>query len=304
MSDQPAEPQPVLSVCIVNWNTRADLERCLTSLHQCGCSEPFEIIVVDNASTDGSAELIEQRFPQVRLIPNRENSGFAHANNQAILASYGEFVFLLNPDTVVQPCSLSALVAFLRAHPRAAAVGPKVVNPDGSIQYSARSFPRFRTGLMRLFPRSRAVRQYLLSDWDHNSARQVDWLSGAALCMRRDALAQIGLLDERFYIYCEDVDWCYRAKQEGWEIWFTPEAVITHFRAGSTNQRVAAMVWAFHRSMRQFYWKHYPRGVPWPLRWLPPLGIHLRALSVLAHVGYDALRHLWHRFSRGRAAHG
>jgi GT2 family glycosyltransferase len=279
---------PLLSISIVNWNTATDLVRALESLPGGGI-EDYEIIVVDNASTDGSAELIRAHFPQVQLIQNSENVGFACAHNQALRISQGKFHLLLNPDATVHSDALRLLLEFLQSEPRAGAVGPKLLNADGTIQYSCRHFPSFGAGLFRntflgrLFPNNRYSRGYLMADWDHASPREVDWLSGAALCIRRETLDTVGLLDENFFMYCEDVDWCYRAQQAGWKIFYLPIAAITHLIGRSSDQRPLAMVRQFHRSMAYFFRKHYARNWPVLLRWVPFLAIRLRLLATISH---------------------
>jgi hypothetical protein len=282
-----------LSICLLNWNTREDLRRCLQSLRASGCALEREIIVVDNASTDGSPEMVAREAPEVRLIVNDSNLGFAAGNNAALRASTGRYCLLLNPDTQVRPCALSSLVEALEAEPNAAAAGPKLLNGDGSIQYSCRRFPNFATGLFRrsplgrFFPRNRFEREYLMKDWAHDRAREVDWISGAASCMRREALEQVGLLDERYYMFCEDVDWCLRARKLGWRIVYAPQAEIIHFRGRSTDLAPFRMAAEFHRSMERFYWKHYASSWPGALRWLPPLAIRLRLLFALGEHGLN-----------------
>jgi len=277
----------LLSICIVNWNTREDLRRCLDSLAAGAGALEIEVFVVDNASDDGSPAMVERDFPQVRLLRNPSNTGFAHANNQAIRQCRGDYVLLLNSDTLVSPGTLAVLVVGMEAHPEAGIGGPKLLNGDGSLQYSCRRFPTFTAGIFRnsafgqWFSRNKKVRDYLMTDFDHASIAEVDWVSGAALCIRRAALERIGLLDERYFMYCEDVDWCYTVGQAGWKVLYFPEAVITHIIGRSSDLVVEKMVRAHHRSMRLFYWKHYaPKTFPL-IRWLPPLGIRVRLQLVL-----------------------
>ncbi|HOF89614.1 MAG TPA: glycosyltransferase family 2 protein [Armatimonadota bacterium] len=277
----------VLSISIVNWQTRDDLRRCLASLPGGAPQTPLEVFVVDNASTDGSAEMVAAEFPHVRLLRNPENRGFAHANNVALRQCAGEYLLLLNPDTRVHAGALDALVAGMEAHPEAGIGGAKLLNPDGSVQYSCRRFPTVATGLFRngalgrLFPGNARVRDYLMTDFDHASVAAVDWVSGAALCIRRAVLEQIGLLDESFFMYCEDVDWCYRAGRAGWKVLYFPDAVITHVIGRSSDQAVERMVRAHHHSMGLFFEKHYAPAMPALLRWAPRLGIWLRLQWVL-----------------------
>jgi GT2 family glycosyltransferase len=272
----------LLSICLVNWNTREDLRRCLASIPEGAQTIAYEILVVDNASADGSPEMVARDFPGVHLIRNDDNLGFSRANNQAIAHSRGDYILLLNSDTVVHPGALACLVAALDAHPEAGIAGAKLLNGDGSLQYSCRRFPTFSAGLVRnsplarLLPGHKGVQDYLMTDFDHASRCSVDWVSGAALCIRRQTLQQIGRLDEGYFMYCEDVDWCYRAHQAGWDVQYIPDAVITHLIGRSSDKAVAAMVRAHHTSMRRFYWKHYAPKTPWLMRWVPPVGIWLR----------------------------
>ena len=281
------QAEPDLTIGIVNWNTRSDLEQALASVFSAPDAVRREVVVVDNASTDGSPEMVRRRFPAAALVVNARNVGFARAHNQTLRAGRGRHFLLLNSDAVVHPGALEALVRFLDDHPRAAGAGPRLLNPDGSLQYSCRRFPTLLMGLFRntplgrLFPHNRFSRGYLMADWDHRLPREVDWLSGAAVCLRREALAQVGLLDEGYYMYCEDMDWCYRAHRAGWQIYYVPAAVVTHVIGRSSDLRPVGMALEFHRSMARFYRKHYARRYPVGLRGLPLLGIGLRALVIL-----------------------
>lgn len=277
----------LLSISIVNWNTREDLRKSLQSLPAGAHNTPLEVFVVDNASTDGSAEMVEAEFPHVRVLRNSENRGFAHANNLALREATGDYLLLLNPDTIVHDGALDALVAGMEAHPEAGIGGAKLLNPDGSLQYSCRRFPTFATGVFRnstlgrLFPGNAQVRDYLMTDFDHASIAEVDWVSGAALCIRRATLEEIGLLDEIFFMYCEDVDWCYRAGQAGWKVLYFPDAVITHVIGRSSDQAVEKMVRAHHHSMGLYFDKHFAKTIPALFRWVPKLGIWVRMHLVL-----------------------
>ena len=299
---------PDLSVCIVNWNTRSDLEQAIASIAEDASGSrsgpasglQVETVVVDNGSTDGSADMIRERFPSVGLIESGGNLGFARGYNLAATKASGRHLLMLNPDTVVQPGGLRELVSFLDSHPEAGAAGPRLVNPDGSLQYSCRRFPRpmaalFRnTPLGKLLPGNRFTRDYLMTDWDHHLVREVDWLSGAALCIRRRAWEQVGGFDEAFFMYAEDIDWCLRAHQAGWRMYYVPQAVVMHRIGRSSDQRPLAMVVQFHRSMIRFYRKHYARRWPFGLRWLPVAGIWARAavvwLETLWRTGWTRAR--------------
>jgi hypothetical protein len=296
-------PQPELSVCIVNWNTRQDLEQAIASVLTSEAGLSLEVIVLDNASTDGSAEMVRERFPGVTLLRSGENVGFARGYNRAIGAARSRHVLALNPDTVVCPGALGRLVSFMDAQPDAGAAGPRLLNSDGSLQYSCRHFPTpmaailRNTFLGRLRPRNHHTRSYLMADWDHGTAQPVDWVSGAALCLRREAWEQVGGFDEGFFMYAEDMDWCLRAQQSGWKVYYVPDAVIVHHIGRSSDQRPFPMVVAFHRSMARFYLKHYASKWPPVIRLVPVAGIWLRAGVVMLQT---ILRRTWDRMKGPR----
>ncbi|OQA45471.1 MAG: N-acetylglucosaminyl-diphospho-decaprenol L-rhamnosyltransferase [Chloroflexi bacterium ADurb.Bin325] len=258
-----------LSIVIVNWNTRDLLASCLESIRGSGFQFSAsgqqsstsdlrsEIIVVDNASSDGSTTLVRERFPGVQLIENAANVGFARANNQAIALAQGRYVLLLNSDTVVHPGALAALVGFMDAHPAAGACGPRLLNADGTLQPAAH--PMLTPGrelwrllfLERLYPRA----TYPMHRWDTVTPRRVEVIKGACLLLRRAALDQIGLLDESYFMYTEEVDLCYRLAEAGWELWYVPIAEIVHFGGSSTRQAHEDMYVQLYRSKIQFYRK-------------------------------------------------
>ncbi len=260
-----------LSICIVNWNTRELLRACLRSIYQHPPDEPFEVIVVDNASSDGSAAMVQAEFPQVVLIANAENRGYAAGNNQAMRRAQGEFILLLNPDTEVQAGTLPTALRFLRAHPEVGAIGAKQLLPDGQVQPSVRGFPTPRNllfevlGLARLFPRSRLLAAYRMRWFHYDRASPVDQPMGTFLMVRRAVIEQVGLMDESFPLFFNDVDWCYRIWQAGWQIWFVPEVVILHHGGASTRQVRRAAILESHRALERFYAKHYRRRLPLPL---------------------------------------
>ncbi|NSW56641.1 MAG: glycosyltransferase family 2 protein [Armatimonadetes bacterium] len=285
-----------LSVCVVNWNVCDDLANCLESLRGGMRGVDGEIIVVDNASADGSVEMVQRRFPHVRLIVNDANVGFAAANVQAMHESSGRYILLLNPDTLVPPGAMRELVDFADAHPEAGIVGPKLVYGDGSLQASCRCFPTVQAALFRntvlggLFPKARASSCYLMEDWDHSSVREVDWVSGACLMVRRETYEQVGDLDAGFYWGSEDVDFCWRAHKAGWRVLYTPSPVITHLVGRSTNQVVFRTIVRHHRSMYRLYSKHIATNpVSRALVWL---GVWTRAGVVILQ---DLARHVWGR---------
>jgi len=281
-SRNPPAGAPDVTVSILSWNTRELLRRTLLSLYDPGAPEvvaaweaagrpldpamretaAYEVIVVDQESLDRSSEMVREQFPQARLIVQKPNIGFAAGNNLAWREARGRFFFLLNSDTVARPGLLAALVAFADAHPRAGLIGPQVLNPDGSLQYSCRHFPTVAAGLFRhtplgaLFPRNRYVTDYLMRDWDHASPRQVDWLSGAALMARREMIEEVGALDEQFFMYLEDVDWARRAHDAGWEAWYAPEAQVVHEIGRSSDKAPRRMIVRHHISSYQYFRKH------------------------------------------------
>jgi GT2 family glycosyltransferase len=262
MTREPAQ----VSACIVSWNVREDLLACLESLRAGVGDLRAEVIVVDNASTDGSVEAARQRYPHVKLIPNEVNRGFAAGSNQALAAASGQFLLLLNPDTLVPPGALAELHRFACRHPEAGIIGPKLVNPDGSLQPSCRRFPRpkaalFRhTFLGRLFPRNRWSAEYVMADWDHTEPREVDWVSGACMLIRREVYEAIGPLDEGFFWGSEDVDYCFRAHRAGHKVLYAPTPAIVHRIGASTNQVPIRTFVNFHRSMNRLYRKHFARN--------------------------------------------
>ncbi|MDQ3810701.1 MAG: glycosyltransferase family 2 protein [Chloroflexota bacterium] len=259
-----------LSIVILNYNTRAHLRACLGAIRGEGSTTlsggavEAEVLVVDNASHDGSAEMIAADFPWVRLIRSPRNLGFAGGNNLALVHCRGDAVLLLNPDALLPPGSVARLLARLAAHPEAGIVGPKLLRPDGSMHLACRrSFPTpavafYRlSGLSRLFPRSRRFGRYNLTYIDPDQAIEVDAVCGACLLIRRVVMRRIGLLDERFFMYGEDLDWCMRARQAGWTVRYEPRVVVEHQHGAASRQRALRTTFHFFRAMDLFYRKHY-----------------------------------------------
>lgn len=257
-----------LSVLIVSWNTRDLLRACLQSLRRYPLSEPMEVWVLDNASRDGSAQMVMQEFPEAHLVALNDNQGYAAGNNILLRQAQGEYLLLLNPDTEVTKGALDTAVAFLRAHPEAAALGAKLVHPDGRVQASVRGFPEPQAvlweylGVARLFPRSRRIGGYRMRWFTYDRIAEVDQPMGTFLMLSRKAMDAIGLMDERFPIFFNEVDWCYRAKAQGWKIYFHPEVTVIHHGGASTRQVRPQMVWESHRSLQKFYEKHYRQRLP------------------------------------------
>lgn len=226
-----------LSIVIVNWNTRDMLRDCLASVFAGLGPLRAEVFVVDNASTDGSLAMVVAQFPQVVTIANPDNRGFAAANNQALVRAVGRHVMLLNTDTLVHDAVLPDAVAFLDANPRAGVMGPRILNRDGSVQASATSYPSLRrlVGQTLGLNRIPALDGYLMSGWDRRGLRQVEIISGCAMLVRRAAMDQVGMLDDAFFFYGEETDWCRRFAKAGWEVVFAPVGEITHFGGGSVR---------------------------------------------------------------------
>ncbi|HZR00463.1 MAG TPA: glycosyltransferase family 2 protein [Chloroflexota bacterium] len=264
--------RPDLSVVVVSRDVRDLLAACLESLHQSDNGFVIETLVVDAASSDGSSAMVRKRFPAVRQLASRENLGFTRGNNWAIRLARGRHVMLLNPDTVVRPGALRALVTFLDAHPDVGVAAPKLVFPDGSVQSSRRRFPRPVTGfvestvLERWLGRSRVVREYRLDDGPADAPQDVDWVVGAAMVVRREAFEQAGLLDERFFMYSEEVDLCRRVRAAGWRVVYVPDAVVVHHEGRSSEQNLVQRNLDFHESRFRYYRKHFGRAWSLALR--------------------------------------
>ena len=267
-----------LSICICSWNTREDLMVCLDHLQRARDEANFEVIVVENNSEDGSGGMVRERFPWVRLLQQYKNLGFTGGNNLALKERQGKHALLLNSDAFVHEGAIGALMSDLNANPDVGIFGPKLLNSDGSLQFSCRRFPNpvaalFRnTPLGKLFPKNKFTRDYLMTDWDHSVPREVDWVSGAALLIRDEALEKVGGLDPDFFMFCEDIDLCWRVHDAGFKVMYFPDAVITHKIGSSTSKAPNRMIFRFHRSMLLFYRKHQLREVALPLRPLAYLG--------------------------------
>lgn len=286
-----------LSVLVINWNNSRDLRVALQSIMQQQHRHTIEIVVADNASSDDSREMVTREFPEAHLVAHAINLGFGAGNNRAVPATTGRYVLFLNSDTIVTEGALDALVDFADATPDAGIIGPKLLNKDESLQYSCRRFPSLGTGffrntpLGRLLPANRFTRDYLMRDFDHATPRDVDWVSGAALLIRRETLERTGGFDEDFYMYCEDVDLCFRAHEAGWRVVYYPSAVIHHIIGRSSDQVPTRMTYHFHRSMYLFYRKHYAARTP---VWIRPLIVP----GIVARATGQIVRYRWRHLLR------
>jgi len=240
-----------LSIIIVNWNTCDLLAQCLQSVYDTANSIDFEIIVVDNASTDGSQAMVRYRFPQIRLIENQENVGFARANNQALITSRGRYFLLLNSDTIVLPGTLEEMVRFADQNSDGGIIGCKLLNRDGSLQESWASFPTIWSELLGCNFRTRRLVE------ETPLIYEVDWLGGACLLVRPAAINEVGLLDESFFMYSEETDWCFRMRRQGWQVYYLPGVGVIHLGGGSASRASVTQLIRLYESKIRFFRKHY-----------------------------------------------
>lgn len=304
-----------LAIVILNYNTRDLLRACLRSVFASEGALRFHVCVVDNASTDGSAEMVAAEFPLTHLIANRINSGYSAGNNDA-LRWYGfgpensnadtgqlpRYALLLNPDTLVPPTALAAMVRYMDERPQIGVAGPRVRRPDGSLDLACRrSFPTpavsfyRQVGLSKLFPNSRRFNAYNMTFFAEDAVHPVDSVVGAFMLVRREAIVQAGLLDEGFFMYGEDLDWAKRIKDAGWEVWYNGQVEITHVKQAASSQSSKSRI-DFYEAQWLFYAKHYRKQTRW---WLDKL----IAVGIVVKGGLDVARHLW-RFTRRQPADG
>lgn len=268
---------PRVSIVIVSFNTVDLLDACLGSIAAQTLS-PHEVIVVDNNSADGSAQMVRERHPGVLVIENRRNAGFAGANNQGFELARGELVLMLNPDTVVLDRAVDRLADYMDVNPRVGAVAAMNLNADLSLQYSCHHFPTFLgrvaeySQLRRVFPKAKAFGKANMTYWDYAQAREVDWATGACLMLRRKALEDVGLLDAEFFLYTEEVDWCRRARDKGWPTVFLPEARIIHHYGASAQKQDGKAVFGknisehLYRTQYRYFRKHHGQLYSWGVR--------------------------------------
>lgn len=273
-----------LAVIVVDHEAGEDVLRCLSSVFESAGDISLEAVLVDNRSLDGSPEAVAAAFPEVRVIRNDSNRGFAAAANQGILASRSEFVLLINPDAEIAAGTLEAFLKVARDHPQAGAIGALTRNPDGTVYPSARLVPGLGLGLAHtvLAPFWREnpwSRRYRMAEWDHRTERRVDWVSGSSMLLRRAALDGIGLFDERFFMYAEDMDLCTRLWEAGWEVWFSPQLEITHI-GGTASAGRRRITLAHSRSIYTYFVKHQSGGWRVALRPFAWVILGLRAAYV------------------------
>ncbi len=259
---------PDLSVVIVNWNVCALLRRCLHSILMKAASWPTcQVIVVDCASVDDSVTMVQHEFPEAQLITSPENLGYARGANLGVAQASGRYFIIMNPDTEVVGDALAVLVQYMDAHPKVGAAGPQLRYADGRVQPSRRRFPTLATAfwestlLQQWFPHNRFARHYYMAERTADSAHPVDWLVGAALIIRRTTWEEVGPLDEGYFMYFEELDWCHRCHAAGWEVHYVPQAVIIHHEGKSSDQVPIARTIHFQRSKVRYFRKYY--GAVW-----------------------------------------
>ncbi len=285
-----------LSIVIVNYNVKAFLQQALESIQKATHQLNTEIFVVDNHSVDGSIEMLENQFPDIRLIKNTNNLGFAKANNQAIKESTGDYVWLLNPDTLIQEDTPEKLIQVMESDPKIGLLGCKILNDDGTLQLACRrSFPTTwvaftkLSGLANIFPKSKLFGRYNLTHLDPDDAYEVEAISGSCMFIRREALEEVGHLDETFFMYGEDLDWCFRFGEAGWKVFYSPETSIVHYKGESSKVAAWDTMTHFYRAMDIFARKHFSSTGRFPLHWLLRGGIFVRyTVSILSKLGKNA----------------
>ena len=269
-----------LSVIIVNFNTKDELRNCLSSIYESRQSTTYDVWVVDNHSSDSSAEMVEDEFPQAEVIKSEVNLGFSAANNLVLRRVQSDFILLLNPDTIVSDYIFDRMIEFLQTSLDAGMATCKLVKADGTLDLACRrSFPSVWDGFSRavklstVFPKSRFFAGYNLTFLDENQTYEVDAINGAFMMAKREAVEEVGLLDEDYFMYMEDLDWCFRFKEKGWKIYYVPTAQVIHLKGRSGKQNSARMIRQFFKSMKWFclknYFHHRP-GIQW---WVTSLGI-------------------------------
>lgn len=265
---------PEVSIVIVTYNSASVIDACLESIPGGGPSS--ETLVVDNGSSDGTVERVRQRFPWVRLIMGHGNVGFAGGNNLGFQASHGAYLFVLNPDTQLHPGALRRLVDFAEAHPQVGMIGPRLVHPDGRLQHSTFRFPDMRQAIFGFFERLAPTDSVLNGRYPveaYARVRPAEHLLGAAILVRRAVWQQVGGMDERFQLYFEETDWCYRVRRAGWQLMYLPDATVMHIGAHATQREPEAASLTFARSRAYFYRKHYGRLHTWALKLITVVGL-------------------------------
>jgi GT2 family glycosyltransferase len=283
-----------VSVIIVNWNTHDLLRQCLQSVYAQTTSIGCEVIVVDNGSTDGSVEMVRREFNQVTLLANQDNRGFAAANNQGMGVAKGRYILLLNSDTIVLDRAIEKTVAYADRYPDTAVTGCRALNPDRTLQNTCFMFPSilnwflFSTYLCRLFPQSRFFGREQMTWWARDDSREVDVVTGCYMLVRKEAIDKVGLMDERFFMYAEETDWCYRFKADQWKNRFTPDAEIIHIGGASAVKLGARRAQLANASIVRYMFKHWSK-------WRAVVGVYMIVLFYLSRLAVLGPKHLFRR---------
>ncbi|MTI65574.1 MAG: glycosyltransferase family 2 protein [Firmicutes bacterium] len=274
-----------LSIIIVNYNTNKLIKQTLNSIYKYNHNIDYEVIVVDNNSSDDSVYMIKSEFFQVILIENNANLGFSKANNIGIKRASGKYILLLNSDTVIERDTLEIMYKYMEGNENVGASGCKVILPNGNLDKACkRSFPTPKNALYnalkldRLYPENKSFGEYDLTYLDEDKTHEVDCLVGAFMMVRREAIEEVGLLDEDFFMYGEDIDWCYRIKKAGWKVIYYPETKIIHHKGGSIKKKRKKIIYEFHRSMYIFYEKHYKNKYSIITRYIVYIGVFTKML--------------------------
>lgn len=257
-----------LSIVILNYKSAGLVRQCIKGIFEANIKFDYEVILVDNASDDGIIGWVKQNYPNIKLVPLLKNRGFAAGNNAGMKIAMGEYYLILNPDITVLPNKLEKLVEFMDSHPSCGLAGPRLVNPDGSLQYSAYKFPSFwlpifrRTFLGSIPALTPWLKSYQMMDWDHNESQTVDWLLGACLIVRQQAVQEVGLMDERFFLYVEDTDWCRRFWKNKWEVWYAASVELVHF-----HERLSAQRPLLTAIFSRITWIHIASWIKYFIKW-------------------------------------
>lgn len=304
---------PDISVVIVNWNLSELLHGCLDSLRSFGDGVVVECIVVDNGSSDGSVAMLERDFPEVTLIRNTGNSGFSRASNQGMKAASGRYMFLLNNDCLLEEGALQRMVSYMDSHPEAGACGPRVVNSDGTLQVHSKGYyPTILRIMVKMFMPERIKNTWGLSSgiYEYNDKKEIqeyDWLSGCALMVRRQVVDEVGYLDADVFMYCEDIDWCYRIGKSGWKVMYLPMAQVLHFGGQSMLMQQGAIVGSHAAGLVAYYSRYHKHSAALLFRMILTAGYAVQAAGWIIgglfgrRTGMDKLRRI---SSRRRADSG
>ena len=257
-----------LSCIIVNYQQSESLKGCLNSIYQTIQEIDFEVIIIDNSQEDLGLQSLKENYPKVQIVYNPTNVGFSKANNQAAKIARGKFLFILNPDTILKEQAINSMFKHIRSNLEIGVLGPKVLNPDGSLQYSCRRYPTLWTGLFnrysifsRLFPQNRFTRRYLMLDFEHNETSPVDWLSGCCLMIPKSVFEEVNGFDENYFLFNEDIDLCRMLNQSGKKVIYFPEAKVIHKVSTSNSKTTSRVIIQRHLGMMYYFKKHHSKNL-------------------------------------------